>query len=142
MTFSLPLLKLIGEKDMVIPITHRGRLLSNKSVMNFYYPEIIRLIDADGLMYEYQTVELSGGIQWAKSLKYLSILHYIHPLLSSEPRAISLQAFQELTSGFIEKTHFSRQVPPGEKKLLIDQIMGAATHRKVISLIGSVSYWR
>ena len=140
--FSYPLIKFIGDRDMVIPILGNGYLLSHKDYLNHYYPEIIRLIDGNGIHYQYQTATLLKSMNWWKSIQYVNLLYHIQPNLIHEPSKISLEGFKQMVSLGVEKTAKSRSISLVEKREIILSVQQTSSHAAAINVIASVGHWK
>jgi hypothetical protein len=142
MKLNCPLLKCIGDREMVIPLTAQGKLLSHQAFMNYYYPETICLIDSSGIRYEYQEVRLTDRINWWQSLRYLNVLHYVEPLLTQAPIQLGLDEMKAGIIPFVHKTPASKGISQAEKYEIARRVEAAASYREIIEVIASVSYWR
>lgn len=141
-TFSQPLLKFIGDLDMVVPIVGGGSLLSHKDYVNYYAPRLIRIVDATGMMYSYREAKLTGNIHWGQSLRYFNVLYQIEPIWEGKPEQLSLDDFQEMVGRFVKQAPVNKGLDKVEKGDILYQIKMAGSFRGVHEVVRGVSYWR
>jgi len=141
-SFKHPILKFIGDQEMVVPIIGNGCLLSHENYLNYYYPTFISLVDGEGMIYQYQKLEIVKGINWMMSLKYASLLKHAKPILTQDPKPISIDDFKKKVILFVQKTPPSKGIPNDEKQILIEKINDASSHLAIIQVVDSVSYWK
>ncbi|MEN0047282.1 MAG: hypothetical protein AAF806_09510 [Bacteroidota bacterium] len=135
-------IKFIGEKEMVIPITAKGFLLSHKDYVNYYHPTIIEIIDGEGRCFRYKEASVLEGIQWVKSIQKLSVLHRVKPEYLEVPFLYDLQMLKDKVHFFIQKNGRRKGLDKEEEKELIEKIKDCQSHREVILELMKVSYWR
>lgn len=137
-----PAIKFIGNKEMVIPIIDKGYLLSHKDYINFYFPEVIEIIDYNGILIKFQKAELLKGIQWKSSLINASLMWKIQPILIEKPEKIDVLVMKEKVCKFIEKASSKKGILKEEKIELIGHIQNCVKHSEIIDIVNSVSYWK
>ena len=136
--FNTPVLKFIGDQEMVLPIMHKGYILGHPDYANYYYPKIIECIDAKGMYYKFKKVKVLPGVLWWQSFIHFSKMQRWEPELLETPKTLDLNLMKEKVFYFIRKT---KHAPKDEQDETIELVKNCSSHLQVIEVIASVGYW-